>query len=292
MKKEEYRIKSLYITDVNKSHAACYSYISLLTAYLSSHYPVEFYAAVLSVQNSEDKRANYISILKNNNIDVTIPDINVSSKDFTPVAKKKVILYGLNSIKGVGENAIEGILKEREENGPFLSLEDFLNRTNKKVCNKKTVDSLIMAGAFDNIDKDRIKLLLESYKIRKNKVAKEKLEELENTKYSREVCISFEKDMLGKSITYKSIWENTAIKSKCNIDGTIKSIREITDSKGGLMAFITIETEDCDEISAVIFRNVYPKVLDKIALGNKLCFCGTKDEKQQLIIDNVIKLNM
>ncbi|GAA6748609.1 DNA polymerase III subunit alpha [Thermus brockianus] len=142
----------------NKSHAAAYSLLSYQTAYVKAHYPVEFMAALLSVERHDsDKVAEYIRDARAMGIPVLPPDINRSGFDFKVVGEE--ILFGLSAVKNVGEGAAEAILKERERGGPFKSLGDFLKRLDEKVVNKRTLESLVKAGAFDAFG-DRARLLV------------------------------------------------------------------------------------------------------------------------------------
>lgn len=141
----------------NKSHAAAYSLLSYQTAYVKAHYPVEFMAALLTVERHDsDKVAEYIRDARAMGIAVLPPDINRSGFDFKVVGEE--ILFGLSAVKNVGEGAARAILEERERGGRFRSLGDFLKRLDEKVVNKRTLESLIKAGAFDAFG-DRARLL-------------------------------------------------------------------------------------------------------------------------------------
>jgi len=133
----------------NKSHATCYSYVSYQTAYLKAHYPAEFMAAVLSRNlNAIDKITFFIKEAKRMGIPVMGPDINESSRNFT-VNKKGAIRFGLAAIKGVGSSAVEDIIHERKENGPYKSIFDMVRRVNLKSVNRRSLEALAKAGAFD-----------------------------------------------------------------------------------------------------------------------------------------------
>ena len=145
----------------NKSHAACYAVVSYRTAYLKAYYPAEFMAAMLnSFLGKLEKIPIYINECKRLDIKILKPDINKSFKDFT--VEKNEIRFGLGSVKNVGINAVENIVKEREENGEFKDFTDFCERIYNEQVNKKCVESLIKAGAFDSLGKNR-KTLLYSY---------------------------------------------------------------------------------------------------------------------------------
>ncbi|BAW02238.1 DNA polymerase III subunit alpha [Thermus thermophilus] len=142
---------------VHNSHAAAYSLLSYQTAYVKAHYPVEFMAALLSVERHDsDKVAEYIRDARAMGIEVLPPDVNRSGFDF--LVQGRQILFGLSAVKNVGEAAAEAILRERERGGPYRSLGDFLKRLDEKVLNKRTLESLIKAGALDGLG-ERARLL-------------------------------------------------------------------------------------------------------------------------------------
>lgn len=134
----------------NKSHATCYSWVAYQTAYLKANYPSEYMAAVLSrnLSNLSDI-TKYMDECKAMNIQVLGPDINESYHKFS-VNKQGDIRFGLGAVKGVGEAAVQNILQEREANGPFKDIFDFVERVNLSSCNRKNVESMAKAGAFDN----------------------------------------------------------------------------------------------------------------------------------------------
>ena len=133
----------------NKSHATCYAYVSYQTAYLKAHYPEEFMAAVLSRNlKNIDKITFFIKDAERMGIKVLGPDINESSLSFT-VNKAGIIRFGLAAIKGVGGAAVEEIIREREAKGAFKNFFDFSKRVNLRTVNKKSFESLALAGAFD-----------------------------------------------------------------------------------------------------------------------------------------------
>jgi len=132
----------------NKSHAAAYALIAYQTAYVKAHYPVEFMAALLTVERkNSDKVAEYIRDARAMGIPVLPPDINRSGFDFKVVGGE--ILFGLSAVKNVGEAAAEAILAERERGGRYRSLADFLKRLDLSLANRRAVEALIKAGAFD-----------------------------------------------------------------------------------------------------------------------------------------------
>ena len=134
----------------NKSHSTCYAYLAYRCAYLKAHYPAEFYAAVLSRNLSNIKEITYyIDECRHHGIPVLGPDINESSLRFT-VNKKGEVRFGLAAMKGVGEAAVEAIISERMQNGPFSDIFDFAKRVNLRAVNKRNMEAMAMAGAFDS----------------------------------------------------------------------------------------------------------------------------------------------
>jgi DNA polymerase-3 subunit alpha len=133
----------------NKSHSTCYALVAYQTAYLKAHYPSEYMAAVLNNANSIDKITFFMEECKSMGLAVLGPDINESLKGFS-VNKEGVVRFGLGAIKGVGEAAVEDILMERKVNGAFQSIFDLIKRVNQRTVNKKSIENLILAGAFDS----------------------------------------------------------------------------------------------------------------------------------------------
>ncbi|CAM3610029.1 DNA polymerase III subunit alpha [Deinococcus frigens] len=132
----------------NKSHSAAYGVITYQTAWLKANYPVEFMAALLTVERRDsDKVAEYISDARKMAVKVLSPDINRSAPDFAVAGEE--ILFGMYAIKGLGEAAVGRILEERERGGRFKSFADFCSRVDNKTCNRKALENLIKSGAFD-----------------------------------------------------------------------------------------------------------------------------------------------
>ena len=133
----------------NKSHAACYSWVAYQTGYLKAHYPAEFMAANLTVHKDDIKEVTKLmDECKALGLQVLEPDVNESELTFT-VNKEGAIRFGLGGIKGVGEGAAEAIISEREKNGKYKDIYDFLERVNLQSCNRKTIENLAQAGAFE-----------------------------------------------------------------------------------------------------------------------------------------------
>ncbi|MDR0626721.1 MAG: DNA polymerase III subunit alpha, partial [Bifidobacteriaceae bacterium] len=138
----------------NKSHSAAYALVSYWTAYLKRHYPTEFMAALLtSVREYKDKSAIYLAECRRMGIKVLTPDVNASVAKFTPAGDD--IRFGLTAIRNVGEAVVDGIVNARKEKGPYTSFSDFLTKAPISVCNKRVIESLTKAGAFDSFGQAR-----------------------------------------------------------------------------------------------------------------------------------------
>jgi DNA polymerase III subunit alpha len=134
----------------NKSHSAAYGVITYWTAYLKANYPTEYMAALLtSVKDDKDKMAIYLNECRRMKIQVLPPDVNESHADFTPVGND--IRFGLTAVRNVGHNVVAGIVAAREDKGRYADFNDFMEKVPALVCNKRVVESLIKAGAFDDM---------------------------------------------------------------------------------------------------------------------------------------------
>lgn len=132
----------------NKSHSTCYAFVAYQTAYLKAHYPSEYMAAVLNNQNSIEKITFFMEECRRMGVEVLGPDINESDMAFA-VNKRGQIRFGLTGVKGVGDKAVESIIEERQERGPYTSVYDFAKRSNTRSVNRKSYENLVYGGAFD-----------------------------------------------------------------------------------------------------------------------------------------------
>jgi DNA polymerase III subunit alpha len=157
----------------NKSHSAAYAMVTFQTAWLKTYYPNEFMAALLtSDKDNTDKVVRYIDEVKRMGIELSPPDVNDSYLEFSAITKdeREIILFGLGAIKGVGRSAIESIIKTREVDGSFTSIENFVNRIDPSKVNKRFIESSIKSGGFDRFGYsrkallDQIELILETAK--------------------------------------------------------------------------------------------------------------------------------
>ncbi len=251
----------------NKSHAAAYALIAFQTAYLKTYYKEEFIASTMSTETTNtNKLREFVDELKRLKVNVIRPDINVCFTDFRTSENK--ILYGLSAIKNVGTEAISNLIKEREKNGVFKSLMDFIKRVDPKDINKLQLEGLVKSGAFDKLEKNRkgifdtIPKLIQLNKIYyEEKISKQSNlfdedEESKNEKFklntqekwSSKELLSEEFKSLGFYISdhplnnYKSIFSQLNIKpykefiidqkNEGLIAGTLMSIQEKKSAKG------------------------------------------------------------
>lgn len=141
----------------NRSHSAAYAFVAYQTAYLKCHFPVEYFSALLSsVSDNKDQTMLYIQEAQKYGSKVLPPDVNKSYSEYAPDGEN--IRFGMSAIKGVGTQVVEAIIEEREKNGEFKNIFDFCKRVDAKFVNKKSLEGLIKAGAFSNIEKSRKQL--------------------------------------------------------------------------------------------------------------------------------------
>ena len=138
----------------NKSHSTCYAFVAYQTAYLKAHYPSEYMAAVLNNQNNMEKITFFMEECRRMGVQVLGPDINESDMAFA-VNSKGQVRFGLTGVKGVGDKAVESIIEERVERGPYKSVYDFAQRSNTRSVNRKSYENLVYGGAFDEFGLNR-----------------------------------------------------------------------------------------------------------------------------------------
>lgn len=271
----------------NKSHAVCYSVLSLTTAWLKYYYPVQFWAAVLSMQTDQAKIEKYIDVCEKEGIKIIVPNVNISEHNFTPNPDNNTIYYGLDSIKGIGTEVAEEIIKNR----PYSSIQDMYDRLSKKVLNKRVVVALAKCGALDSFDTDKNRCrIIDTIMI---DIRKEKKYEPDYPAYAYNdiICMEFEKEILSACITYKPWWDKIKTNQKVtSAEAYILDYREQMDRKGKLMCFAKLSINSC-EVKAVIFASVYSKCLsyfdENINFSKKILVTGTKDDKGSLIVKKI-----
>lgn len=292
----------------NKSHAACYGLIAYWTAYLKAHYPEAFMAALMTSDYDDiDRLAIEITECKHVGIDVLPPDINESFNEFAVVPGKKQIRFGLRAIKNVGSNAVDEILRAREQQGKFTSIEDFLVHVNTRVVNRKSMESLIKAGAFDKFGERHILLgNIDVMMAFANKLQKDALSgqtdlfggaspEVKATlalsdavaAYTQHEQLVWERELLGLYLSqhplaaFETLLAEQTIPlqtlkpehdgKNVQIGGAISSVREITTKNGQKMAFVRIG-DQYSELEIILFPSIYQQTTgiwdrDKVVLA-------------------------
>src|SRR5579875_822192 len=248
-----------------KSHAYGYALVSYWTAWLKANHPVEYMACLLtSVKDDKDKLAVYLAECRAMGIDVLVPDINLSASDFTAVRRAPgaaggrapgVIPFGLSAIRNVGEGLVERVVAERAARGPFRDFYDFCNRVDPVVLNKRTVESLVKAGAFDSLGHPRQGLCLVFEQVVDRTLARRREEDMgvmslfgaaEGTRdvfdgsrapipdqeFDKHAKLAFEKEMLGLYVSdHPLIGVEAALRRVT--DCTIVDLREEASGEAG-----------------------------------------------------------
>ena len=311
----------------NRSHAACYALIGYQTAYLKAHWPVEFMAALLTAdQQDSDRVAIEIEECKKMGFNILPPDINESFDTFTVITEKTkenkavgenvkldTIRFGLNAIKNVGEHVVEVIIEERKANGYYQDIFDFLTRVTDKDLNKKSLESLIKCGAFDNFGDrgyflNNLEKLLEFNKqISKNINSKQvslfadkpdlssfsKPQLLDGEKVKDLDMVNWERELLGLFVTshplemfkenlnsfvspIKSLTVNT--KDLVIVSGVITTIKKIITRSSESMIFAKIE-DPTASLEILVFPNLLKENPDIFQEGNILLIAGSISQK-------------
>ncbi len=282
----------------NKSHAACYALIGYETAYLKAHYPEEFMAALLNAEVRDIDRISFlIQEAKQGGIIVLPPDINASFVDFAPEGDK--IRFGLEAVKNVGGEITRAIIEERTRRGPFKNFEDVLTRIQHKDLNKKSLESLVKAGAFDSLGIERNQALRNMDDILRFANAARKggngaanagaslfggdvmkaptLKLKTAPPASNAERLGWEKELIGfylsehplaayteklKAVGVKPITELLAVtneRAPVRAAGVITKIKKIFTKTGQPMIFATIEDASQKSMEVVVFNSVYEK---------------------------------
>jgi DNA polymerase-3 subunit alpha len=286
----------------NKSHAACYGLISYWTAYLKAHYPDAFMAALMtSDQDDIERLAIEITECKHMGIKVLAPDVNESYMEFAVVPGESTIRFGMAAVKGVGAGAVEEVLRAREVDGKFKTVEDFAKRVSTQKFNKKAWESLIKCGGFDSFG-DRSDLLynLENIQAFASKLQKEALsgqtdlfggmsgmESIQPTmtlqtapaKHTDKERLTWERELMGLYISahpldnYDAYFEEQTIPlarvtpdvdgQKATVGGLVSTVRTIITKSGTKMAFVGLE-DKTSEGEVIVFPNLFEQVGAKL----------------------------
>ncbi len=302
----------------NKSHAACYALIAYRTAWLRANHPREYMAALISsVMNTKDKVPFYVAACDELGIEVLPPDVNESQVDFAVVDGK--IRFGLNAVKNVGEATCRAIVAAREDGGPFASIWDFTERVDPAVANKRALESLVNAGAFDSTGASRKGMLhvLEdalSFGSRQHQdrlLGQASIFDLGDSpaagerhhatipegEYEKAELLRLEKESLGLYVSehpLSAIRDQLRRKTDCAIadldrrregeivlvGGMVAAQRTTTTKKGEPMAFVQLE-DVTGAVEVVVFNSTYAAARDLLASDAVLVVKGRVDHKQQ-----------
>lgn len=315
-----------------RAHAAAYAVLAFQTAYLKAHYPVPFMASMLTaVIGNQRKTAEYVDECRHMGIKVLPPDVNESGVLFTPVAEansRGAIRFGLAGVKNVGTQAIESVLKERKES-PFESLSDFCRRIDPRVCNKRVIESLVLAGAMDDFPghraqqlaaleptveaaaawrKEREELQIELFDFEEAPNWNVDLPDVQP--YTQGHMLELERELMGLYLSGHPLDEYDALTEEMKLDrlmeiadaedgatvftaGMIVSLKPFVTRKGQAMAFLELE----DRIMAaelVAFPSVWQKASSYVKKGS-LVFVRAKvqqgDEDYKLLADDILPLD-
>ena len=309
----------------NKSHSAAYGLISYRTAYLKANYPVEFMAGLLSNEvNNTDKIAVFVAECQRLGISILAPDVNRSHLKFVPEthAEQRGIRYGLAAIKNIGEAAMESAIIERQKNGPFKSVEDYCSRLDSKSVNRKILENLIRAGAFDFTGKDRAELFegidqalsagASAHRDRRSgqvslfgelemaATPKANGDKVHFTPWSIAEKLGHERDLLGFYVTghpldaYRESIEGggyTKIsdlaeqedKGTAKIAGSISVFdKKLTRKEGKPFAILTVE-DFTGSVEVMVWGEVYAKAAKQIDKGRIVAITGKLDKREENI---------
>jgi DNA polymerase-3 subunit alpha len=312
----------------NKAHAACYGKVAYQTAYMKANYPVEYMAAVLTADAGDTESISiFVAECERLGIPVLPPDINESGTDFTVVATTEGgpidgIRFGLTTIKNFGEGISEAILSERNANGPFASLADFLSRVANKSLNRKSLESLIKCGALDRFGARRhllvnIETLLSFHRDATAEAPQDSLfggmmaapilhlpPATETTSLSEQLI--WEKDLLGIYVSGHPLDAHEAAMAKANttiaalraeaqagrpviLPVLVTEVRTLLTKKGDKMAFVKFE-DKTDSIEGVVFPKIFKDHVGSIVVGNCLLIKATvsgRNGETSLSIENL-----
>jgi DNA polymerase III subunit alpha len=327
----------------NKSHSAAYGVTSYQTAYLKAHYPVEFMAGLLSNEiNNTEKISVFVGECKRMGISILPPDVNKSSLKFTPETWEgpqrpdsrgteaaptlNAIRYGLAAIKNVGEAAMAIAIRERDQRGGFSSIEDFCTRLDSRVANRKMLESLIKAGAFDFTGRDRAELfgciedaLASSAALQRDRVAGQVSLFDEQTHaataarrqsirpWNEHEKLSYEKELLGFYVSghpldayadlfaaknYRPIASLGELddRAQFKIGGAIVEVeKKFTRKEGKPFAVVWLE-DLMDMLEVVVWNEVYLKVSDILVPGRVVELKATLDRRDEMLRATAVEI--
>ncbi|HEV2614407.1 MAG TPA: DNA polymerase III subunit alpha [Gammaproteobacteria bacterium] len=298
----------------NKSHSAAYALISYQTAWLKTHYPAQFMAAVLSSDmDNTDKVVIFLQESKNMNLKVLPPDINKSFYKFKNTPEGEII-YGLGAIKGAGEAAISLIVEDRKLNGPFKDLFDFVKRFDSRKVNRRVLESFIKAGALDSLGLHRAQLMAnldsalqsaeqnQSAKKQQNlfgEIEESHLELLPAEKWPMAEQLQYEKDILGVYISGHPLESHEAEFKDLLSDnlkfGVMSNFRTMFTKRGDRMAFLGLD-DGKSVVDVTIFSEVFEKNKELLTKDTILIIEGDMADDdftggQKLLARNIYNLD-
>jgi DNA polymerase-3 subunit alpha len=304
----------------NKSHSVAYSIVAYQTAYIKAHYPAEFMAATMSAEIGDtDYIVDLIDECRKMGLNVLPPDVNESGVHFVVV--RDGIRFGLSAIKNVGVSAVENLIKVRSENGPFHNIFDFCGRVDLRLVNKKTIEALIQAGAFDSMNRNRAQLFeVVERSIQYGQAAQGHLSVGQSNLFEMGIAgpqavhypalpsaepwsehekLRQEKSVLGfyisghpllkyeaevKAFSTASLGNPGSVKSGSTVRvcGIITQVRTKLDRKGNKMAFVTIE-DFTGKGDGIIFSSVYQQVQDLIQTDSMVMVIGSAEQNGDIL---------
>jgi len=305
----------------NRAHSAGYGVVSYWTAYLKANYPTEYMAALLtSVRDDKDKSALYLSECRRMGIKVLPPDVNESDAEYTP--RGVDIRFGLAAIRNVGEGVVASIKKSRTERGRFESFGDFLAKVDVQVCNKKTIESLIKAGAFDSFNVPRKGLMAVHLEAIDSVMESKRAEaigqfdlfggetvsqasgvdlDVPMGEWEKSLLLSYEREMLGlyvsdhpllgiehvlRTATDMSISQllddSAAQDQMVTIGGLITGIQRKVTRQGAPWAIVTIEDLE-GSLEALFFSNTYTQYALSLTEDRVVVIRGRADRRDDLL---------
>ena len=314
----------------NRAHTAGYGLVSYWTAYLKANFPTEYMAALLtSVRDDKDKSAQYLNECRRMGIKVLPPDVNESFADYTPIQND--IRFGLAAIRNVGENVVASIAKNRDQKGRYTSFSDFLAKVDVIVCNKKTIESLIKAGAFDSLGHTR-KGLMAIYLEAIDSVMETKRAEsigqfdlfgsietaatqgisveIPKEEWEKSLLLTYEREMLGlyvsdhpllgvehvlRAATDRSIStitdESVAHDQIVTIAGLITNIQRKVTKQGASWAIVTIEDLE-GSIDVRFFSNTYSQTAMNLVEDRIVVVRGRVDKREEVAQISALELTL
>lgn len=313
----------------NRAHSAGYGVISYWTAFLKANYPTEYMAALLtSVRDDKDKSALYLSECRRMGIKVLPPDVNESNSEYTP--RGTDIRFGLAAIRNVGEGVVASVKKSRETKGNFTSFGDFLAKVEVQVCNKKTIESLIKAGAFDSFGFSRKGLLSIHLEALDSIVETKRAEaigqfdlfggesvtqvsgldiEIPTGEWEKSILLTYEREMLGlyvsdhpllgiehilraaTDVTISQLLDDESLQDQMvTIGGLVTGIQRKVTRQGASWAIVTVEDLE-GALEVLFFSNTYTQYALTLSEDQVVIIRGRADRREDSLRFTALELS-